>query len=102
MESRTEPYVRIVNHQSPTDDHASVDDLVDECCDALEQAWRNGQRPNIADFIRPVDASYRNKLFGELLLADLECRRSRGEQPSPNEYLREFPQFATQIEAVVF
>src|SRR5215211_3828733 len=79
---------------------SSVDDRIDEQCDAFEVAWRNGERPSIVDYIRPDDETYRNKLFRELLLVDLEWRRSLGEQPTPEDYRRKFPDFASQVDAV--
>ena len=84
------------------DDRASVDDRVDERCDAFERAWRSGERPSIADFIRPDDESHRKTLFCELLLVELECRRSLGEQPTEDQYLHDFPEFAAQIHATKF
>jgi serine/threonine protein kinase len=86
----------------PLDEGFSADDLIDERCDAFESAWRNGQRPTISDFIRPEDESHRKALFCELLLVDLECRRSSGEHPTEDEYLRDFPEFAAQVHATKF
>src|SRR5690348_9370888 len=80
----------------PVDD---VEDRIDERCDEFESVWRRGERPSIPDFIRPEDQPHRDRLFCELLLVDLECRRSRGEQPSELDYVREFPGFVTQIHA---
>src|SRR5215210_4526013 len=78
-------------------DNCSSIDRIDEQCDAFESAWRNGERPKIVDFIRPIDEPYRNVLFCELLLVELECRKSLGEQPAEEQYLRDFPAFTTQI-----
>ena len=46
------------------------------------------------------DRAIQAKLFRELLLVELEYRRQRGEEPKQKEYLQEFPQFASQIEAI--
>ncbi len=81
---------------------SSVDDRIDERCDAFESTWRSGGRPNIADFIGPNDEHHRNKLFCELLLVDLEYRRSFGEKPTQEQYLDEFPEYAAQIDATSF
>lgn len=91
-----------MNRDMPPDDGSSVDDRIDERCDAYELAWRNGQRPRIVDFIEPDDESHRNALFCELLLVELECRQSLGEQPTEEEYLRDFPEFVTQIHTTKF
>src|SRR5436190_1378788 len=83
-------------------DWAGVDDRIDERCDAFELAWRSGQRPSIADFIGSEEASRRKTLFCELLLVELECRQSLGEQPTEEQYLSEFPEFVAQIRATKF
>ncbi len=91
-----------MKHDEPLDDGSVVDNLVDERCDAFELAWRNGPRPSISDFIGPDDEPHRNRLFCELLLVELECRRKLGEQPVESEYLRDFPEFVTDVHATTF
>src|SRR3954452_23721288 len=91
-----------MNGDMPLDAGLNADDRIDERCDAFESAWRNGRRPTISDFIHPEDESHREKLFCELLLVDVECRRSLGEQPTEDDYLGEFPEFAPQIHATKF
>src|SRR2546423_12199207 len=91
-----------MQREVPFDDCASVDDCIDERCDAFELAWHSGERPSIAGFIRPEDESHRKRLFCELLLVELECRRSLGEQPTEDQYLHDFPEFAAQIHATKF
>jgi serine/threonine protein kinase len=80
----------------------SVDDRIDERCDAFESAWRNGPRPAISDFIGSEDEPHRKALFCELLLVDVEYRRAAGERPTEDEYLRDFPEFAAQVQATKF
>jgi len=91
-----------MRREGPSDDCSSVDDRIDEQCDAFESAWRSGERPKIVDFIRPEDEPHRYTLFCELLLVELECRRSLGEQPTEEQYLRDFPAFAIQIRGTHF
>ena len=52
-----------MNREVPFNKCSSVDDRIDEQCDAFESACRNGEHPNISDFISADDVSYRNKLF---------------------------------------
>lgn len=80
----------------------SVDDRIDERCDEFELAWRGGERPSIADYIRSGDEPHRNTLFCELLLVELECRRTLGEQPTEEQYLHDYPEFTNQIHAAKF
>ena len=91
-----------MNREMPLDDCSNVDDRIDQRCDTFESAWRNGELPKIDDFIGSDESSFRNKLFRELLLVDIEWRRSLGEQPTPEYYLRKFPEFASQVDAVSF
>ncbi len=91
-----------MNGEAPFDDCSGIDDRIDERCDAFESAWRSGQRPSIDDLIGPDDEPHRNRLFCELLLVELECRRSLGEQPTQEYYVRKYPEFATQIDATSF
>jgi serine/threonine protein kinase len=91
-----------MNDNVPANANCAFDDRIDERCDAFESAWRSGKRPRIREFIGPEDEPFRHKLFCELLLVELECRRLLGEQPTQESYLREFPDFAAQIESVSF
>src|SRR5215211_1107219 len=86
----------------PSQERSNVEDRIDEQCDAFESAWRNGERPSIAEFMQLVDQPYQESLFCELLLVELECRRSLGEQPSEQQYLRDYPEFAAQVHEVKF
>ena len=58
----------------------------------------SGRRSPI--FFCPDDREIRAQLFRELLLVELEYRRLNGEQPKQKDYLLEFPEFASQIEAI--
>src|SRR4051794_39539432 len=81
---------------------SSIEDRIDEQCDAFELACRNGERPSIAEFIGAEDLANRSRLFRELLLVEVEYRHSRGEQPTAVDYLRAFPEYASQIHPVDF
>src|SRR4051812_25600414 len=91
-----------MKHDAFSGDSTGIDDRIDEQCDAFESAWRNGDRPSILDFTRHIDEPHRNALFCELLLVELEYRRSLGEEPSKEHYLHEFPEFAAQVHAIKF
>ncbi len=66
-------------------------DLIDQLCDAFEAAWRAGERPRIEEYLARVDEPVRSRLWAELLLSELECRRRQGEVPTPQEYHERFP-----------
>ncbi|HEX4416158.1 MAG TPA: serine/threonine-protein kinase, partial [Lacipirellulaceae bacterium] len=80
----------------------SSEDRIDELCDAYEVAWRDGRRPQISDFVALGQEDLRHKLFYELLLVELEYRRKAGEQPTRDEYLKNYPDFSRETEAVAF
>src|SRR6476620_1073412 len=80
----------------------SSDERIDKICDAYESDWFKGKRPNINDFLKQGDEVIRAELFYELLLVELELRRNQGGRPTSQEYLRDVPQFAEQIQAADF
>ena len=67
---------------------------IDAVCDRFEEAWRSGQRPDIAEFLADVPVNTRAQLFRDLLSLDLEYRRRLGEQPEAQSYCERFPEFA--------
>lgn len=78
------------------------EDRIDKICDAFERAWHNAEYPQIVQFLELGGDLSRKDLFSELLLVELELRHDRNELPTRNEYLRQFPEFAEQIEAIDF
>jgi serine/threonine-protein kinase len=80
----------------------SSEDRIDLMCDAFEAQWKAGQSPRLESQLDACAADERAKLFVELLLVEIECRRGRGELPGRDEYVRRFPQFADQLAGVEF
>jgi serine/threonine-protein kinase len=66
-------------------------DQIDRICDRFEAAWESGERPRVEDDLGAVAAAYRPALLRDLLAAELEARRRRGESPEAGEYTRRFP-----------
>jgi hypothetical protein len=52
---------------------------IDKVCDRFEQAWNQGQRPRIEDFLGELPEPDRPALLRELILLDVEQRRQGGE-----------------------
>jgi serine/threonine protein kinase len=73
---------------------------VDQRCNDFETAWRQGQRPEIGQYLGETAEPERSPLFKELLALDLAYRRALSEKPSPEEYLKRFPDLDKQIRAV--
>jgi tetratricopeptide (TPR) repeat protein/predicted Ser/Thr protein kinase len=70
---------------------------IDAVCDRFEVAWRNGRRPDMAEFLAEVPASVRAQCFRDLLSLDLEYRRRLGEQPDARMYCDRFPDFEAPV-----
>src|SRR6266851_8127627 len=78
----------------------SVEKRVDEACDRFEAAWRAGHRPRIEDYLAEVASAERPTFFRQLLLLELELRRSGGENPKPETYLKRFLQDHALIQSI--
>lgn len=64
---------------------------VDAICDQYEEAWAEGARPRIEDYLHLTSPLERRSLLRELLAVDCELRRGAGEQPTADQYLARFP-----------
>ena len=76
---------------NPEETALPVSPQVDEVCDRFEQAWRNGERPRIEDYLGLVAEAERHDLLRELILVEAELRKQAGEALSPGEYCERFP-----------
>ena len=74
---------------------------VDDFALQFDQAWRSGTQPRIEDYLVSVAEPRRGLLLEELVRVELQRRRGRGEDPSPAEYHRRFPDDAPVIDAAL-
>jgi serine/threonine protein kinase len=72
---------------------------VDEVCDRFEDAWKDGQRPRIEEYLAEVPDPDRVLLFRELLALEIELRCNGSERPTLKEYARRFPEHDELIRA---
>jgi len=72
---------------------------IDELCNRFTAAWRGGSRPKIEDFLSELMGSEHDTALRELLIREIALRRSRGEQPAPDEYRARLAARAGTIEA---
>ncbi|HWE36491.1 MAG TPA: tetratricopeptide repeat protein [Isosphaeraceae bacterium] len=72
---------------------------IDAACDAFEDAWRDGGRPDPADFLAGAPTTTRGRLFRELLALDLEYRLAAGERPDAASYRERFPEHGDAIDS---
>ncbi len=69
-------------------------------CERFEAQWRAGGDPRIDGFLEGVAPSLRQRLLRELLAIEVELRAVRGESPTPEDYLEQYPAWATAIAEV--
>ena len=89
------------NLDNPTGLSASTLEEVDRICLEFEQAWQRHERPAIGDYVRRGSHLPRSDLLRELLLLDIDYRRSSGKPPSLAEYVTEFPDDKLIVQAAI-
>ena len=67
---------------------------VDRLCDAFEQQWKAGKRPDVGAYLDRVDAHLRPELLRELVALEVTYRRCAGEDVGLTEYQQRFPAHA--------
>lgn len=79
--------------RAPRDDSLSIEDQqhIDRICLSFEDAWLAGQRPVMEQFLGHVPPTLRPALLGQLLLLELDYRRSLREDVRAEDYLARFP-----------
>ena len=97
-----EPESVAMNGEVPLDDGSSVDDRIDERCDAFESAWRNGQRPSIATSSVPKTSRIERRFFANSCSSTSSADDRWANSRREDQYLRDFPEFAAQIHATKF
>ncbi len=65
--------------------------LIDAECDRFEEAWRAGERPDLASVLNNAPPSARARLFHDLLTLELEFRVDQGETPDRQRLPRSVP-----------
>jgi serine/threonine protein kinase len=78
----------------------SGEDPKDRVCKEFEAAWKAGERPHIADYLDQAPELDRPALLPQLVLLEVDYRRRAGEQPSREEYLARFPEYAELLGAL--
>jgi serine/threonine protein kinase len=64
---------------------------LNEICDRFEDAWLDGQRPSLEQYLGELPSAGRATLLRELLKLELYYRRQREEYPTLDEYRLRFP-----------
>jgi serine/threonine protein kinase len=86
-----------LNHPA---DSSSEWNKLEQVVERFEEAWLNGGRPAIDDFLNHCDVEPL-KLVGELVHADLECRLKAGEIIRVENYLERYADLAADRERML-
>jgi hypothetical protein len=73
---------------------------VDEVCLRFENAWREGLKPRLEEYLKSAQGEERVVLLRELLPLDLDYRVRGGEKPYSADYESRLPQEKNLIQAV--
>jgi formylglycine-generating enzyme required for sulfatase activity len=68
-------------------------------CERFEDAWRQGVRPSIEDFLHAAKGCDGTDLLRELLVVELQLQVRAGNRPACADYLERFRLHATAVEA---
>jgi serine/threonine-protein kinase len=60
-------------------------------CEDFERRWRAGDRPGLENWVERAEPVRQRAVLEELLILEIELRRSSGERPTASEYARRFP-----------
>jgi tRNA A-37 threonylcarbamoyl transferase component Bud32 len=85
----------------PRDDALALIDRkqIDEICLAFEDEWLAGHRPVMEVYLRQVNSVNQPTLLKELLLLELDYRRSTHDVPQVDDYLTRFPACSASVQA---
>jgi serine/threonine protein kinase/tetratricopeptide (TPR) repeat protein len=72
----------------------------EQVIERFEEAWKQGQRPDIDEYLASADADGHSLLI-ELVHADLECRLKAGESIRVEKYLERYSSLAADSAAVI-
>ncbi len=72
---------------------------IDRLCSEYEAQWRQGDNPRIEDYLPKVAPPLVPWLVKELVAAEVDLRRTAGDDVQVAEYLQRFPAHATAVEA---
>jgi len=83
----------------PRDDALALPDRrqIDEICLAFEDRWLAGQQPVMEAYVGQASAPLRPSLLKELLLVELDYRRSIRETPRVEDYVSRFPEWESSV-----
>jgi serine/threonine protein kinase/tetratricopeptide (TPR) repeat protein len=73
---------------------------INEFCEAFRLAWNDGDIPSLSQHVGQVDERDQSALLRNLLDIEVKERRNRRQQPTADDYIRQFPDHASVIRQV--
>lgn len=89
-----------MNDQPPNQDNVNIFEQINSICKEFRRAIRSGGRPEIEEWLTRVNGDARTTLFSNLLEIEVNHRFRSNESPTSGDYLKRFPQFASQVRQV--
>ena len=83
-------------------ENVNVFEQISQICRDFRKQISQGKSPLIEKYLSAVSEDGREILFSNLLEIEINYRRSKGKDPSSNEYLTRFAQYAKQIRRAFF
>lgn len=83
-------------------DSVNVFEQISQICRDFRKQISQGRSPRIENFLSAVSDDGRETLFSNLLEIEINFRRSKGQNPTSEEYLKRYSQFARQVRRAFF
>ena len=83
-------------------DSVNVFEQISQICRDFRKQISQGRSPRIEKYLSAVSDDGSENLFSNLLEIEINFRRSKGQNPTSEEYLKRFSQFAKQVRRAFF
>lgn len=80
----------------------NIFEQISQTCREFRKQILHGKPPRIEKYLTAISEDARETLFSNLLEIEINFRRSKGQTPTSEEYLKRFPQFAKQVRRAFF
>ena len=83
-------------------DSVNVFEQISQICRDFRKQISQGKPPRIEKYLSAISEDGRENLFSNLLEIELRFRQSKGQNPTSEEYLKRFSQYAKQVRRAFF
>ncbi len=84
------------------DFNVNIFEQISQVCREFRKQISQGKATRIETCLSAISEAGREALFSNLLEIEINFRRTKGQLPSSDEYLKRFPQFAKQVRRAFF